>query len=291
VSGDAQRPTAFNPWSAPPEPEHDRPGYAEAIGVSAFGVAPPARTLTRPRSLRGLGLTTAGLLAVQAVLGVVGAIVGAWGVLAWSRVSGAPADLRLVPDTAQALVTAVRAPLAVLTGITFVAWVWVATANLRSAGARVRHAPGWALGGWLVPVLNLWRPKQMVDDLWRASTPGVPLGVDLRLVRRPVVVTLWWAAYWIGSSLPAVGMVATLRATLGPALDQARAGVPTAPTVDVARLHETAALWNTWGAVLLTVAAGCAVHFVLHISRCQDERLELGSSGPLRRPSSHLHGT
>ena len=288
--------TTPNPFAPPSQRLPDAPGYAAAGYVPlppgphppVHGWAPPPPP---PRSLRGLGLTTAALLAAQAVLGVLGAGVSAWGVLSWSRISGAPADLVLAPDKAEMFLLLARAPLSALTAIAFVGWLWVATANLRNAGARVRHAPGWALGSWLVPILNLWRPKQMVDDVWRASMPGVPPGVDLRFVRKPVVVTAWWAAYLIGSSLPAVGVMKSVRATLQPYLEALMAGSSTVPYVDTARLHETTAMWNLWGAVLSTVAAGCAVWFVLRISRWQDERHQSATGVDLPRPVPHLAGS
>ena len=31
----------------------------------------------------------------------------------------------------------------------------------------LRFTPGWGAGAWFVPFLNLVRPKQIVDDMWR----------------------------------------------------------------------------------------------------------------------------
>lgn len=288
-----------SPWAAPPDRAHGAPGYAASFDPStvALGQSQPPGPWTAafvpppPRSLRGLGRATAALLAAQVVLGVVGALVSAWGVLSWSRVSSAPPDLVLAPDRAELFLLLARAPLAGLTAIAFIGWVWVATANLRNAGVRVRHAPGWALGGWLVPILNLWRPKQMVDDLWRGSMPGVPPGVDLKYVRKPVGVTAWWAAYLIGSALPAIGVMKTVSAALQPYLQAMLDGTSTVPYVDTARLHETTAMWNMWGAVLMTVAAGCAVAFVLRISRWQDEQRAATVQAYVSKPVAHASGS
>lgn len=256
------------------------PGYARTAGYAvpgqpgAYGV-PPAAVLQLPpppRRLNGLGTTTVALLGVQAVLAVAATLVSAWGVLSWSQVSAASAEVRLPSDEADLALTLLRAPLAALTGIAFVAWTWIATRNARDAGASVRHAPGWALGGWLVPVLNLWRPKQMVDDLWRASMPGVPAGIDLRLVRTPLTTTCWWAAYLIGTCLPAAAFAEATMAVLGPSLGASAAGVPPSSAVDVARVNESSAMVDLWASVLMVVAAGLAMHFVHRITQWQDER-------------------
>ena len=303
---------APNPWSAPPElpaPVGGAPRRSTAATVppAGYAAAPgyvpsqapygqpggwPSGTYVppRPRSLRGLGMTTALLLACQGGVSVVAAGVSAWGVLSWSRVSGAALDVRLPVDHVEMLMLALRAPLGLLTGIAFVSWVWVATANARNAGARVRHAPGWALGGWLVPFLSLWRPKQMIDDLWRASAPGTPPGVDLRAVQKPLAVTFWWAAFLIGGSLPAVGALRALEAAIGPNLRSLVEGAPRSVPIDAARLHETVAMWNLWSAVLLALAAGLAMSFVLRISRWQDARATTPASADRHLPQPDAHG-
>jgi len=43
--------------------------------------------------------------------------------------------------------------------------VWLHGAYRRLDPARRRFGTGWAIGAWFVPVLNLWRPKQLVNDL------------------------------------------------------------------------------------------------------------------------------
>src|SRR5215213_2684690 len=32
-----------------------------------------------------------------------------------------------------------------------------------------RYGTGWALGSWFVPILNAWRPKQIINDIWHQS--------------------------------------------------------------------------------------------------------------------------
>ena len=43
------------------------------------------------------------------------------------------------------------------------------------------------VGGWFVPVANLWVPYQVVSDIWQASTP-----------RRPApgrLIIAWWVLF------------------------------------------------------------------------------------------------
>lgn len=88
-----------------------------------------------------------------------------------------------------------------LTALAFLTWFRRAYANLaRSGRGEVRFSPGWALGAWLVPVLNLWRPKQLADDLWRAGAPAAAGGSP-----RPEVSPLvhWWWGLWLAGLLAA----------------------------------------------------------------------------------------
>jgi hypothetical protein len=54
--------------------------------------------------------------------------------------------------------------------VIFLFWFHRAYANLDALGARRRHGKGWSIGGWFVPILNLFRPKQIVNDIWRGSS-------------------------------------------------------------------------------------------------------------------------
>jgi len=85
--------------------------------------------------------------------------------------------------------------------VAFLMWFSRAYKNLAALGAtEFRFTPGWAVGAWFVPVLNLWRPKQIANDIWRASDPAAPpeQGSAWRDMATPAVLTIWWVV-WICS--------------------------------------------------------------------------------------------
>jgi len=100
----------------------------------------------------------------------------------------------------------------VATGISFLAWFFRAYVNIERLGAReLRATKGWSIGAWFVPLLNLIRPKQLMDDIWRASDPALPAG-ELRGWQRAAVPGLlhgWWATFLIAGVVSniAAGMV------------------------------------------------------------------------------------
>src|SRR5262245_28174390 len=83
---------------------------------------------------------------------------------------------------------------AFVAGVPFLAWLRQAYVNLRLVGSRTtRFALGWAIGSWVIPILNLWRPYQIMSDLWSRSST---LNADAHpAATRSVVLTLWWIAF------------------------------------------------------------------------------------------------
>jgi hypothetical protein len=55
------------------------------------------------------------------------------------------------------------------------------------------------LGCWLVPVVNLWYPKQVVDDVVAASDQRTdPLTVELKDIPGTRLVWAWWLTWVAG---------------------------------------------------------------------------------------------
>ena len=55
----------------------------------------------------------------------------------------------------------------------FVVCFYRARINAERYGYRQRRARGWAIWGWIVPIVNLWFPFQIMGDIWRAGLPAV----------------------------------------------------------------------------------------------------------------------
>lgn len=82
-----------------------------------------------------------------------------------------------------------------VTGIAWVAWLRRVYRNIRPLGARwLRLGPGWAVGAWFVPGVNLVAPKLMLDDVWRTSDMAAPhpIGIVWRVAEVPWWLHIWW---------------------------------------------------------------------------------------------------
>ena len=67
----------------------------------------------------------------------------------------------------------------------FITWLFRAHRSDRMYRAQLQHASGWAIGGWFVPILNLWRPAQMVLDVRRGAS-------DTGWSPTALVLSWWW---------------------------------------------------------------------------------------------------
>jgi hypothetical protein len=83
--------------------------------------------------------------------------------------------------------------------ILWLLWFHRAYRNVESFGSiAMRFGTGWAVGAWFVPILNLFRPKQIANDIWRGTDPQPPPGWTT-----PPVAPLvhWWWAAWLVANL------------------------------------------------------------------------------------------
>ena len=75
-------------------------------------------------------------------------------------------------------------------------WIYVATRNANALSDQMVVTPGWAVGRFFVPVLNLWKPFQGLAETWRATVaPTAPDSVPTPALLR------WWWGLWLASSL------------------------------------------------------------------------------------------
>jgi hypothetical protein len=96
---------------------------------------------------------------------------------------------------------------AVATIVAVCLWIYRAYANLSYLQVRgLQYSPGWAVGFFFIPILNLFRPCQVVQEMWRASDPEAAGPDQMAWQYRPgsALVGLWWALWIITSVLGSI---------------------------------------------------------------------------------------
>ncbi|HEY7686380.1 MAG TPA: DUF4328 domain-containing protein [Gemmatimonadales bacterium] len=138
----------------------------------------------------------------------------------------------------------------VVTALAWLFWLYRSYANLRLVGTREsRFTPGWAIGYWFIPLVNLVRPYQIVADLWWRSDGLNREGTTARR-NTPAIISLWWGSYLLSGM---VGRVAMTMARNAESLDQLRNLTDVGIAVDA----------------LSAIAAWCAIKVVRGIDKRQ----------------------
>lgn len=89
----------------------------------------------------------------------------------------------------------------IISGITFIQWFRRAYFNLHLLNKRLNYNEGWAAGSWFVPFLNLFRPYQIMQELYHETR--------LILLRNKTNFNStfsskylgWWWALWVFSGI------------------------------------------------------------------------------------------
>jgi hypothetical protein len=89
-----------------------------------------------------------------------------------------------------------------ITAVLFLAWLFRLRINVRALGVRkLEFARAWSLLGFLVPILNVVRPYQVIAEVWRASDPSVIDSFEWKSVEAPQFLALWWGTFVIAVTL------------------------------------------------------------------------------------------
>ncbi|MDI3421742.1 DUF4328 domain-containing protein, partial [Streptomyces luteolus] len=134
----------------------------------------------------------------------------------------------------------------IATAVVFLVWFYRVRVNAEVFAPEYHEKKrGWTIGGWFCPVVNLWFPRRIALDIWKASSDGN---------RRGAALLNWWWALWVTTLL--IGWTASRQ---------------------YARAETTDEVQNALGSVLLTdvldiVAAILAILFVRRLTRMQYER-------------------
>jgi uncharacterized protein DUF4328 len=158
----------------------------------------------------------------------------------------------------------------------FIAWAYRAYDNLRRTSvAELRYDANWAIAAWFIPIAWWIRPKQMLNDVWRAGEAGVEVR-DSSWHHRPVSPLLhWWWAAWVVAAL--VGIAAAVVGFDSDAMLSGRA--------DYEREQEAATIAAP-GMLCTAAAAILAVLVIRRITEREERLRELVVAQPPAPPPS-----
>jgi hypothetical protein len=157
--------------------------------------------------------------------------------------------------------------------IGFLIWWFRAYSNVAGlTRQRLRFGRGWSIGAWFVPILSLWRPKQIGNDIWRAGDPAASGNTNWTSLPVSQLVHWWWAVFLLAGALD--GVAAALLST-EPVLSNSVSApnlLPAADSPTHADLQQehTAAVAYAASSAIEVIAAIAAIVFVKAASDRQD---------------------
>ena len=168
--------------------------------------------------------------------------------------------------------------------VTFLPWFYRAYRNLLRRGISdlndlyaaggpvvLRYRSGWAIGAWFVPILNLFRPKQIMNDIWRGSFSHPGAGKTWRLTTVSGLVHWWWGL-WIASF--AVRLAARAARPSGQDLNTRN------QTLDALEAERASFYIDMLAAALLIAAAALAIMIVRRVTKAQDRGEDVALAEP-----------
>ena len=100
-------------------------------------------------------------------------------------------------DTRQAFIALSYLVVFVVSGILILKWLYRANYNVKQLGAKdMEFTPGWSIGYYFIPIVNLWKPFQAMKELWKTSVNPT----NWQSLKSPSTIALWWGL-WIVSNL------------------------------------------------------------------------------------------
>ncbi|MCP5468293.1 MAG: DUF4328 domain-containing protein [Deltaproteobacteria bacterium] len=83
--------------------------------------------------------------------------------------------------------------------VIFLIWINRANKNARALGAKdIEYSPGWTVGWFFVPIMNLFKPYQAVEQIWRASQTDRSKPWEQN--HSPLYFKFWWV-FWVISNI------------------------------------------------------------------------------------------
>lgn len=99
-------------------------------------------------------------------------------------------------DTREQIIGIIYIIAYIISGVTFILWFRRAYYNLHQLVNHLSFSDGWAAGSWFVPVISLFRPYQIMKELFLETKKYVENRTDLSVVLSTSILVWWWIL-WI----------------------------------------------------------------------------------------------
>lgn len=87
----------------------------------------------------------------------------------------------------------------IISAIFFIRWFRNSYRNLYARGVNLKHNESWTIWSWFVPILNIFRPYQMMKDMFEKSDQLIKLKNPDYVLNKKSIVGVWWTIWLINN--------------------------------------------------------------------------------------------
>jgi hypothetical protein len=213
--------------------------------------------LTSYVSASGRGQWVVRMLALIAILAVVAVISNFLEIRLLSRIiNREPVTFSEIEsnDDRQAIVALIYLIALILTFILYAMWIYRAYRSLSALTTYgSERSAKWAVWGFIIPIMSLYVPYQIVREIWRETIPRVNMHAKVgeRVVTVPII-KWWWGMWLLWQSIDRLAARLSSRAETAEALRGA-----------------------AWVSIVGSVAMAIAAVLALQVIRLIDEQEEM----------------
>jgi len=99
-------------------------------------------------------------------------------------------------DARQQIITIIYLLVSITTAIVFLTWINRANKNCHGFSTGMEFTSGWSIGWFFVPIMCLYKPFQVMSEIWRVSHDPV----NWKSLNPPALMRWWWGL-WLVSQL------------------------------------------------------------------------------------------
>jgi hypothetical protein len=90
--------------------------------------------------------------------------------------------------------------------VIFLFWLYHSYRNLLAFNTQgLAYSPGFAIGSWFIPLVNIALPFIIFQELWKASNP-LTKGTNWKRTQASFAIILWWISFFL-IGISGVGMM------------------------------------------------------------------------------------
>src|SRR3954453_21556242 len=185
-------------WGAPPPPAAPPPGaapYAPAGYPGGWGGVAPPPAAHQPIKGVATALTVTLLLTALAAIIAAAAFFSRAGVVDdFLTRSASLADINDKDDAVRSASGLFFLGL-VVTAVLWIIWQFRHAKNAERLRGSLGLGPGWAIGGWFIPLGSFVLPAMQLWQSAKASDPDLPAGEPASRGKAPGLIIAWMALY------------------------------------------------------------------------------------------------